>query len=170
VASLAVAAQLVKIPNGPLNRELLVLDAATVADATEAVPPATGHFAVFLAWDALSASTDAISELAVELHNRGLAYLCAWGPGCERVHDIFDEVEVQLEASRPADSVVMTTWHAEDTIEDALWFFLYNSFPDPAYQDSCSRGVALAIGNSEWANRIARYVNDLKALNSAVGA
>jgi len=152
-----------------LDRELYALDAVSVVDVLASIPHGNDHFAAFLAWNAVLIPTEVISQLATELHHRGLAYLCVWGPGCERVHDIFDEVQIELEGSRPIDSVVMTTWHAEEPIEEALWFFVNNSFPDAAYEDTCCRGIAISIGNPEWAKRVAWYLSDLKALNSSVG-
>ena len=155
--------------DGPINRRLYSIDAATPADLVAALPEGLGQFALFLAWDAVSASTQEVSTLAAQLHERGLAYLCAWGPGCERVHDIFDEVELELAAARPADSVIMTTWHADETLEEGLWFFVYNSFPDPAYEDSCRVGIAATIGNGSWAAQVDQYLGDLALLNVAVG-
>jgi hypothetical protein len=166
---MASAALKLKVADGPLERELFALNASTPADVTAALRPGFGHFAMFLAWDAASIATDVISTLAAHMHDRGLAYLCAWGPGCERVHDIFDEVEVELMEARPADSVIMTTWHSAEPIEEALWFFVNNSFPDPAYEETCRLGIAATIANDSWASLVDRYLDDLRLLNKAVG-
>jgi hypothetical protein len=158
-----------KAANGPLDRRLFALqvaDSSEVLGATQAVAP---HFAVFLAWDASSVATEEISCLATLLHNRGLAYLCAFGPGCERVHDTFDEVELELDSARPSQSVIMTTWHKDESLEDALWFFVNNSFPDAAYEDTCRTGIAITIGNTQWATQVADYLSNLPKLNAAVG-
>jgi hypothetical protein len=159
-----------KATEGPLDRRLFTLQVSAsseVLGATQAVAP---HFAVFLAWDATSVATEEISRLAALLHNRGLAYLCAFGPDCERVHDIFDEVELELDGARPNESVIMTTWHKDESLEDALWFFVYNSFPDAAYEDTCRIGIAVTIGNSQWAAQVTDYLSNLPKLNAAVGA
>ena len=158
-----------KTADAPLDRQLFALQVSASSEilaATQAVAP---HFAVFLAWDATSASTEEISGLATMLHNRGLAYLCAFGPDCERVHDIFDEVELELKSARPSDSVIMTTWHDDESLEDALWFFVNNSFPDAAYEDTCHTGIAVTIGSSQWATQVADYLSNLSKLNAAVG-
>lgn len=158
-----------KTADGPLDRKLFalqVLASDEVLAATQSVAP---HFAVFLAWDATSVATEEISRLATQLHNRGLAYLCAFGPDCERVHDIFDEVGIELDGARPSDSVIMTTWHDDESLEDALWFFVNCSSPDAAYEDTCRIGIAVTIGNSQWATQVADYLSNLSKLNAAVG-
>ena len=155
--------------DGPLGRQLFSLQVSAsdeILAATQAVAP---HFAVFLAWDATTVATEEISRLATLLHNRGLAYLCTFGPDCERVHDIFDEVELELEGARPSESVIMTTWHDDESLEDALWFFVNNSFPDAAYEDTCHTGIAVTIGNRQWAIQVADYLSNLPKLNAAAG-
>ncbi len=158
-----------KAVDGPLDRQLFALEVATSSEVLAATQSVTPHFATFLAWDTTSIEAGEIARLATLLHNRGLAYLCAFGPGCERVHDIFDEVEIELQAARPSDSVIMTTWHEDETLEDALWFFVNNSFPDAAYEDTCRIGIAMTIGNSHWAKQVASYLQNLSTLNAAVG-
>jgi hypothetical protein len=155
--------------DGPLNRQLFALQVTTSAEVLAATQALAPHFAVFLAWDATSVPTEQISRLATLLHNRGLAYLCAFGPDCQRVHDIFDEVELELLGARPSGSVIMTTWHDDEPLEDALWFFVNNSFPDAAYENTCHTGIALTIDNSLWASQVADYLSNLPKLNAAVG-
>ncbi len=158
-----------KAAEAPLDRQLFALQVSASTEISEATQIVRPHFAVFLAWDATSVATEEISRLATLLHNRGLAYLCAFGPGCERVHDIFDEVEVELEGARPSDSVIMTTWHDDERLEEALWFFVYCSFPDAAYEATCDTGIVVTIGNSQWATQVAEYLSNLPKLSAAVG-
>jgi hypothetical protein len=158
-----------KSAEGPLDRQLFALQVSASSEILTATQVVAPHFAVFLAWDATSIATEEISRLAALLHNRGLAYLCAFGPDCERVHDIFDEVELELDGTRPRDSVIMTTWHNDESLEDALWFFVNNSVPDAAYEDTCHTGIAVTIGNSQWATKVADYLSNLSKLNAAVG-
>src|SRR5882672_9273617 len=92
------------------------------------------HFACFIAWDARLASTDAVSALIKRLLDAGAAYISAWGPDCARVHDIADESRrFGMESGDQTASVVMTTWHEHESLEDALWFFLFNTFPDDSF-------------------------------------
>jgi hypothetical protein len=45
---------------------------------------------LFLAVDATAVSDTDIRNMAKGLLQHGIAYLCVWGPDCERVHDQFD--------------------------------------------------------------------------------
>lgn len=51
-----------------------------------------GNFACLLAWDARGASADAVSAFIDRLLRAGASYFVCWGPDCERVHDIIDEM------------------------------------------------------------------------------
>ena len=60
------------------------------------------HFRLFVAADATNRPRERISRLAEEALIRGMVYCCAWGPGCERVQDIVDDVLAASEiAKRP---------------------------------------------------------------------
>jgi len=48
-------------------------------------------FVCLCAMDASSISSDALSGFCSELVDRGCAYFCAWGPDCERLHDVMDQ-------------------------------------------------------------------------------
>ena len=156
-------------PAGPLDRALYSLFVGEPLEIPSAIESRDTHFAAFLAWDARNTDTANIAALARALFARGVAYVCAWGPGCERVHDIFDEVELELEGQRPPESVVMTTWHNDESLEEALWFFVYSSYPDPAYEHSCTTGIAAVIGREDWAIRVDAYLSDLNSLKAEVG-
>ena len=73
------------------------------------------RFRLLVAADVSSANPQAISDFAFSALKRGMVYFCSWGPGCERFHDIVDEVITgddltKEEFSGPSTSdVVMTT-------------------------------------------------------------
>ena|ERR1700736_6744226 len=79
--------------------------------------------AIFIAADSREVSTDEIARIAERLLQQGVRYVCVWGPDCERVHDIFDEMYVG-KGDEPYKFDLMTTWHKNDSIGEALWFFL----------------------------------------------
>ena len=58
----------------------------------------------------------------------------AWGPDCERVHDIIDEEDIGPNPPPTMDRVVMTTWHDDKSLAEAIWFVLHNSWPDESYE------------------------------------
>jgi hypothetical protein len=63
------------------------------------------------------------SRLKLATHTH---YFCSWGPDCERFHDIVDEVLMEDDvgeqkfAGPNSIDVIMTTWHAKDSLEDAI--------------------------------------------------
>lgn len=82
------------------------------------------HFACLLASDARGAPDTLLLALADHLLERGLAYFCAWGPDCERVHDLVDQAAMLREVRKGQDYPIITTWHADEPLDEALWFLL----------------------------------------------
>jgi hypothetical protein len=121
-----------------------------------------GNFACLLAWDAEGATTDEIASFADCLLRAGASYFVCWGPDCERVHDIIDEIVSLPESGYdvPPDSCIMTTWHDGEPLTEAIWFFLVNSWPDDHFADSTNAGVAVSIGSAEWAAEISSALSD----------
>ena len=82
------------------------------------------HFGLFLAYDARDTNADTLASFAELTVQQGLAYLAAWGPDAERVHDIVDEVEMlgQHRARGSLDGGVadLTTWSTDEPLADAL--------------------------------------------------
>lgn len=104
------------------------------------------RFVCLLAMDANPVSVNAIAETAEKLLNAGTAYFCCWGPDCERVHDIIDEVLVGRGVTPIAWADVMTTWH-KDSLQEAVEFFLWSAMPADVYLPQCSSAVAIRVGN-----------------------
>lgn len=120
-----------------------------------------GNVACLLAWDARGVSAEAVSSLVAPLLRAGASYFVCWGPDCERVHDIIDELasEPDNEFGIPEDSCIMTTWHDSERLRDALWFFLVNSCPDKNYENSTRAALAIAVGSGEWAAEICKALD-----------
>src|SRR5262245_37122525 len=142
------------------ERRLFSLDIAS-ADALPRLDLPPGNFACLLAWDAHGASAHAVSAFVEPLLRAGASYFVCWGPDCERVHDIIDEMLSRPDNTFgvPEDSCIMTTWHASEPLREALWFFLVNSWPDEHYQDSTHVGLAISVGSSAWAAEIAEALD-----------
>src|SRR4051794_25035988 len=77
-------------------------------------------FALFMAADASAAAVKVVAALAEWAIERGMFWFSAWGPDCERVHDLVDEVDVERGGGNEL-PVVMTTWHADEPLDDALF-------------------------------------------------
>jgi hypothetical protein len=114
------------------------------------------NFACLIAWDSLNATVEEISSVVEPLIKNGGSYFCTWGPDCERVHDIIDEIGrmTHSDLGSPEGSVIMTTWHKDEPIQEALYFFLCCSWPDGHYEGSTNSSLAIVIGNTEWAEEI----------------
>jgi hypothetical protein len=115
-----------------------------------------GNFACLLAWDARGASSEAVSALVEPLLRAGASYFVCWGPDCERVHDIIDEMVSypDNDFGVPEDSCIMTSWHTSEPLGEAIRFFLVNSWPDEHYQDSTHTALAVSVASSSWAAEI----------------
>ena len=117
------------------------------------------HFTCFCAMDARNVTAEELGEFCARLISIGCAYLSTWGPDCERVHDVMDDVDL---GSRPHETYLgclMTTWHAKDSLEDALHFFLYAADPDEEYApNGCGLALAISVGSTDWNIAIERYL------------
>lgn len=138
-----------------MERRLLSL-AIPSADALPRLVLPPGNFACLLAWNARGVADDTVSAIVAPLLRQGASYFVCWGPDCERVHDIIDQM-----VSHPGndfgvleDSCIMTTWHASEPLSEALWFFLVDSRPDEHYQNSTHAALAIAVGSPAWAAEI----------------
>ncbi|MGB9463522.1 MAG: hypothetical protein WBR10_00280 [Candidatus Acidiferrum sp.] len=115
-----------------------------------------------MAADVTGATTDIISEFAYAALRRGMVYFCAWGPDCERFHDLVDEVVVEDDlgerqfAGPNRNDTIMTTWHEKDTLEEATDFFMNFAFPTDGFEADSNSWIALCVNNPEWATSIRR--------------
>lgn len=103
---------------------------------------------LFLAVDARGIPSDVVGRIAERLLASGVVWVCVWGPDCERIHDIFDEVHVGDGLIDP-DFTLMSTWHDNETLEEALRFFVDWATPEEAKSPSVSH-LAVAVGNTDW--------------------
>lgn len=137
-----------------MERDLFALE----LDAPEAFPGtlrlSSPRFACLVAWDARGVEATRIAQFARKLLDAGAVYVCTWGPDCERVHDIVDDEEIGPNPPPAVDRVVMTTWHANESLAEALWFVLHNSWPDEAYESGCASTLGVAIASAQWASEI----------------
>jgi hypothetical protein len=145
------------------ERDLFVLEAASAASVPENLALSSPRFVCLLAWDARPASVEEVATLAHRLLASGAVYICAWGPDCERVHDICDEVAVGPNPPAQVDRVVMTTSHAGESLAEAILFAVNSAWPDPHYEEGCSSTLAVAIGSQPWAAEIRDAFADTRA-------
>ena len=106
-------------------------------------------FCLFLACDAEAIDTAVSSDMARNVIERGCAAVCTWGFGCEQLHDVFDEefVALELRGGKPFKGTLMTTWHAGDSLEDALDYFVNVAVLDEKYAPSPRVWLAVSVGS-----------------------
>ena len=124
-------------------------------------PPAR-RFGCFLAMDASRVGDEMIRELIRALLSAGAAYFATWGPGCQRVHDLIDAERPEDEPG--PDDVVMTTWHDDEDLDEAIWESIYVAMPAGRYENGCEAVVAIVVDAPAAAEQIRRRYSDLKGL------
>lgn len=73
---------------------------------------------------------------------------------------MIDEAIVKLDQTESDETVIMTTWHDDESLEEALWFALNNAIPASAYPESCSVVIAVSMGSEQWGTRISAYLSN----------
>jgi hypothetical protein len=126
------------------------------------------RFRLFVGANLNDVSTKAVSDFALAALDRGIVYFCAWGPGCERFHDIVDEVIVEDGVSKRrfvgpnASDVIMTTWHEDESLEEALDFFVTCAVPTGGFASDSSFRLVITVGNSDWEIAANRFLESAK--------
>ncbi len=142
------------------QRQLFSLALGTPSDLPRALDVDSVHFICLVAWDAKGISTEIVSNFVERLLEYGAVYFVCWGPDCERVHDIVDEITALPGKGYPEDSCIMTTWHAHESLAEALWFFLACAAPDSHYESTTSASLAISIGSEAWNAELVAALQD----------
>ena len=124
------------------DRDFAVLDLPQLVwPANISIP--SRRFRMLVAANVDSLTSETMAEFARCALKRGMVYFCAWGKGCERFHDIVDEVMVVAESSGPeetSEDVVMTTWHKDQSLEEALDFLATCACPTDGLMREANTG------------------------------
>lgn len=122
---------------------------------------------LFLAADFSEISGSELVELAMLQISKGVHYICCWGSNCELGHDCFDQANVKLQIDKNFERHVMSTWHADESLEEALWFCIFNATPDDAFWETCST-LIVGVGNAVTANALQALLDDIDGLNEII--
>ena len=70
------------------------------------------------------------AAVCYELVRGNCLYLMAWGTHCEAWHDAVDMANIEAFDFKeiPEERFVMTTWHADEPLKEALWYCKNNAF------------------------------------------
>lgn len=138
------------------SREIFSLSLSSPAEFPKHKTLESPHFACLVVWDSRAAPLSEVSALLQKLIDQGASYLLFWGPGCDRLHGVADEIVSHPDADLglPVDATIMTTDHAGEPLNDAIWDFLNISSPADSLAVSTRAGLAVIIGSSEWATAV----------------
>src|SRR6266511_2170356 len=115
----------IRVPQSS-DRTYELVAAADVNEARDDLATVEGPFGLFLAVESTEGNQEDLRNLATEVASR-VIYVCVWGPGCSLTHDLFDLVLVESGISDRY--TVMTTWHPDESLPEALRFFARAAFP-----------------------------------------
>ena len=121
-------------------------------------------FVVITAFDARGLSTGELNGFTRKLVDQGCRCSCTWGPGAGAVDVAFDFAAITAEeAGAPYADEIMTSSHEDETLDEALWYAIWNASPPTAPVD----GV-LGIVAPEWAEHVEKRFEDSEKLNEDV--
>ncbi len=151
------------------GREIILISVSKIeAFDLKKLPRLANYFTLFIV-NNNEVFVDQYGKKAKELINSGLAYLCAWGVDCEKIHDVIDEVDVMMGIDKKIESddknVIMTNWHHNETIKEALYYFLNTTAPTEKYYSECKNSLVLVIGDSSESNNIQEYLENQNLLD-----
>jgi hypothetical protein len=134
-----------------------VLAVDSIDELADCLPHRHPYFTLLLAWDAPEIDQQELIALFRPLVDRGLACFSAWGNRSEEVHDAVDLcfVERELEVGE-ADYLLMTGWHANEPLEEAVWAFKMLDIPSELHVFAEFDRFAVAVENRAWVDRMER--------------
>ena len=138
------------------NLDLFLLSLSSPADLDATISLASSHFGCFIAWNARAQSAMSILSVIELLMRSGASYFCCWGDDCERVHDIIDEIDAapDEELASPFNAVRTTTWHDEESLGEAIEFFLTTTLAHEHYEPTTRSALVLIIGDNKFASEV----------------
>ena len=146
------------------GRQILSIPLQAFGDFPTDITLPSSHFVCLIVAEATEIPDDVIAHLAGALLDKGLGYLCAWGPDCSRVHDVFDITIVRRKIEQGIDYPVPTSWHSKESLDEALWFVLICAYPDDRYAETCNCTLIITVGNADWTQQVQRRLANLGQL------
>jgi hypothetical protein len=149
------------------GRSIVLLDGGDPRGWNVPAEGSLGLFTALLVIDAERYSDEVVTALAQRLLTGGLAYLCAWGPGCKHVHFLFDLEYVRAGGLDDRNPFLMTTDHADESLAEALWFALDLAISEDV-KDVSESAVVIGVDNDEWRGEIRTSLANLTELRRHV--
>ena len=124
------------------GRDVFVIALASADEWPDANPWSCEGFGLLV----LTERVVAIESLAEKAVARGVAVVCAWGPGCSMIEDVFDDAIVDANPRETENDVVLTTSHEGESLEEAMEFFLDVILPAEDRAGGCKAWCVAAFG------------------------
>ncbi len=147
-----------------MERSLFMLELTTPDQLPRHIKVSSKHFGTLIAWDARGATHDEIIAFVKTLIDAGCVSFVCWGSDCERVHDIADECDPY----KHDESVIMTTWHANESLDDVTWYFLNTMFAMPAFERDFRSSLAISVGSQSRASSLRSALHDPRSFSARV--
>ena len=126
----------------------------------------TDNFVLLLLADYSKKPMEEIAEVARQLIDEGLKYVCCWGPECDVGHHGFDMGNIEWEEENNKELHVWSD-SVEEPLADAVWFCLYNATPDDEYRENCST-VIVNVDSAASPEELDKLLSDVDYLNRDV--
>ena len=139
------------------TRRWLVTHFADTSELASQFEQPAASFVFLLALDASSVSDAELRTAATAVLKKGARYACCWGPAAERAHTAFDLASADLDLN--AKTVIMTTAHEDEPLEEAVWFATHAAYPAPGYEDAFDVVVCASVAHEEWFEAMKTYLS-----------
>jgi len=150
------------------GRTMHFLELDSVEDWPERVAlPKSPHFVLFLALGGEELADDDVTALAERCLEQGMVYLSVWGPESERVHDLFEEAAAERDPDADADTVVLSEWHDEEPLSQAVLYAVSSAWPASAYEKTCAATLVVVVGNPDAADQVRGWLKAPSRLDAA---
>jgi hypothetical protein len=140
------------------GRVVQAAHATSLVEAVAQLRVQTEQFVLFIASNTSGIPGPDLVDIAAAVIRAGATYICCWGPDCERFHDCFDEADFVINGEASDSRVLMTTWHDDESLENALWYALNSTVPSSAYEAATTSVIAICVGDEGWSDRVSTYL------------
>jgi hypothetical protein len=148
------------------ERNFFVCASNNLDELADKILPTSPNFALFIAMDPQSIADEKVKDFAKSLFSRGLASFSAWGPECEKVHDLFDAADAEVHPGKPTcEDFIMTTWHSRESLKSALWGFVHAGMTASNYEQTCKEWIIAVLENPAWEEEIRTSFSKINTLS-----
>jgi hypothetical protein len=131
------------------KRQVYLLPMDAITDFPQSFDLPGTRFVLLLAGDFDDPSLD-LAGVARRIVDAGCAYFCAWGPACVLIHDEVDDAALAAHPLEDDESVLMTTWHDDEPLADAVVFAVGTAMPVGTYAIGCDATILAVSDRDSW--------------------